>query len=133
MRDAGQSETPRRDRRPPRIPASLREERQQAIFALRSTGLTIQAIAERLGIDDNTVRYALSVTGDPRELRARRPTPCIFEGCNRPRESKTGYCSGHARQLTLTGTVKPFHSRLNRQQEARRSVSKRSSRCDRPD
>jgi DNA-binding CsgD family transcriptional regulator len=98
----------------------VREERRQAIVSLRSTGLTIQAIADRLGIDDSTVRSAFAVTGDPRPLRARRPTPCIFEGCNRPRGSRTGYCYGHVRQLKLTGTVKPFHSRLNRQKEARR-------------
>ena len=119
MQDAGQSKTPRRDRRSVRVPVSLREERRQAIFSLRSTGLTIQAIADQLGIDDNTVRSALAVTGDPCPLRARRPTPCIFEGCNRPRASKAGYCYSHARQLRLTGTVTPFHSRLKQQQETR--------------
>ena len=80
MQDAGQSETPRRDRRPVRVPVSLREERRQAIFSLRSAGLTMQAIADQLGLDNNTVRYALSVTGDPRPLSARRPTPCILRG-----------------------------------------------------
>ncbi len=121
MQDAGQSDTPRRDRRLPRVPASVREERRRAILSLRSTGLTIHAIADRLCIDDNTVRNVLSATGDPRPLRApRRPTPCIFEGCNRPRQSKTGYCYGHARQLQLTGTVTPFQSRMKQKQEARR-------------
>lgn len=120
MQDAAQSGNPRRGRRPPRVPASVREERQQAILSLRSTGLTIHAIAERLGINDNTVRNVFSAVGDPRPLRARRPTPCIFKGCNRPRSSKTGYCAGHARQLKSTGTVKPFNLRLNQQQEARR-------------
>src|SRR5262249_30664766 len=118
---AGESETSRRDRRPPRVPESAREERKQAIFSLRAAGMTIQAIADQLGMDDTTVRKALSATGDPRPLRgARRPTPCIFEGCNRPRASKTGHCYGHARQLRLTGTVKPFQSHLTQQQEARR-------------
>ncbi len=124
MQGAAQSEPSRRGRRPPRVPASvrasLREERRRAILSLRSNGLTIHAIATELGIDDNTVRSVLSSTGDPRPLRERRPTPCIFEGCNRPRSSKTGYCAGHARQLRDTGTVKPFHSRLNQQQEVRR-------------
>ena len=81
--------------------------------------MTIHAIASQLGIDDNTVRHALAAEGDPRPLRRRRPTRCIFEGCNRPRASKVGYCYGHARQLRLTGEVKPFRSRLNQQQEAR--------------
>ncbi|MGO9928302.1 MAG: helix-turn-helix domain-containing protein, partial [Mycobacterium sp.] len=99
----------------------MREERRQAILSLRSTGLTIHAIADRLGIDDNTVRNVLSATGDPRPLRApRRPTPCIFESCNRPRQSKTGYCYSHARQLQLTGTVTPFQSRMKQKQETRR-------------
>jgi transposase-like protein len=62
-----------------------REERQQAVFSLRSTGLTIQAIADQLGIDETTVRYALSATGDSRPLRARQPTAHIVDGCNRPR------------------------------------------------
>jgi DNA-binding NarL/FixJ family response regulator len=56
MRDR---ETPRRDRRPVRVPESLREERRKAILSLRSTGLAIHAIAERLGIGDNTVRNVL--------------------------------------------------------------------------
>jgi transposase-like protein len=99
---------------------SVREERRQAILYLRSTGLTIHAIADQLGIDDNTIRNVFAATGDPNPLRARRPTPCTFEGCDRPRQSKTGYCSGHARQLRDTGTVRPFHSRLKQQQEARR-------------
>jgi hypothetical protein len=43
----GQSESdaPRRDRRPPRVPAPVREERRQTILSLRSTGFTIHAIA----------------------------------------------------------------------------------------
>ncbi len=124
MHDSGWSETSHRGRRPPRVPASvrasMREERRQAVLSLRSTGLTIRAIAEQLGVNDNTVRTVLSAVGDPRPLRARRPTPCIFEGCTRPRSSKTGYCSGHARQLKSTGVVKPFNSRLIQQQETRR-------------
>lgn len=113
------SETHRRDRRPPRVPTEAREERRNAILSLRSSGLTIHAIAEQLGIDDNTVRQVFSDVGDPRPLRARRSTPCIFDGCARPRSSKNGYCYGHARQLKLTGMVKPFQSRLKRQQETR--------------
>ena len=69
MQDGEQSETPRRDRRQPRVPASVREARQQEILSLRSTGLTIHAIADQLGIDDNTVRNVFSAMGDPRPLR----------------------------------------------------------------
>jgi hypothetical protein len=40
-------------------------------------------------------------------------TPCIIKGCKRPRQSKDGYCNGHARQLRETGTVTPsFQPRM---------------------
>lgn len=40
-------------------------------------------------------------------------TPCIVKGCKRPRDSKDGYCHGHARQLRTTGTVTPtFQPRM---------------------
>lgn len=100
----------------------MRAERRQAILALRSVGLTMQAIANQLGIDINTVRSTFAESGgDPNPLRRRRrPTPCRFDGCSRPRSSKSGYCSTHARQLEATGTVRPVGAWMIRQQEARR-------------
>ncbi|WP_197517043.1 LuxR C-terminal-related transcriptional regulator [Mycobacterium sp. E2699] len=81
----------------------------------------MHTIAQQLEVSIETVRSTLAVTGDPRPLRKRRPTPpCIVEGCERPRGSKTGHCRGHARQLRDNGTVTPFHSRLKQQQEGRR-------------
>jgi len=64
----------------------------------------------------------LTAAGDPRPLRARRPTLCVLDGCDRPRASKTGYCSSHARQLKSTGTVKPFDARQNKRREREEKV-----------
>jgi hypothetical protein len=81
----------------------------------------MQAIASQVGVDINTVRCTFAESGgDPNPLRRRRSTPCGFDGCNRPRSSKTGYCSTHARQLETTGTVRPVGAWMSQQQEARR-------------
>jgi hypothetical protein len=32
-------------------------------------------------------------------------TPCVIDGCNRPRQSKAGYCNGHARRLKNGGDM----------------------------
>jgi len=44
-------------------------------------------------------------------------TPCIFDDCDRPRQSKDGYCNGHARQLRNTGTARPFDARMKQPDE----------------
>jgi AraC-like DNA-binding protein len=103
MQDPGQSETPRRDRRSPRVPASVREERKQvreerkqAIFTLRATGLTMQAIADQLGVSVTTVHRALCVTGDPCPHVFTGPKRCSIDGCERPSNyGPHGYCRMH--------------------------------------
>jgi lambda repressor-like predicted transcriptional regulator len=49
----------------PKPRPTSREERQSVIYSLRSTGLTMRAIAEATGTSHATVSRTLASTGDP--------------------------------------------------------------------
>jgi hypothetical protein len=58
-------------------------------------------------------------------------TPCVIDGCDRPRRSKAGYCNGHARRLKNGGEMVPeFEPRMKQPEKctfpgcARRAKSK---------
>ncbi len=73
-----------------------RRDREQAVFALRSNGLTMQAIAAELGISQTTVHRALCVTGDPCPQVFTGPKLCSIEGCDRVSNyGPDGYCRMH--------------------------------------
>jgi hypothetical protein len=44
-------------------------------------------------------------------------TPCVIDGCDRPRKSKAGYCHGHARRLKSGGEMVPEFERRMKQPE----------------
>jgi hypothetical protein len=64
------------------------------------------------GMHDNRHRRGLPLDAPLMRAPKGTTTPCIIDGCDRPRKSKAGYCGTHARQFKNTGVVRDIESRM---------------------